>query len=91
MDIPITHEAQSRRFIAIVDGRESKVEYSLQGNIMTILHTEVPPELGGRGIAGQLVRAALEYAREQNWRVVPVCSYAASYLDRHPEYADLLA
>ena len=48
-------------------------------------HTEVPPALGGRGIAGKLVAAAVAYARSANLRVVPNCSYARSWLAKHPE------
>lgn len=58
---------------------------------MVILHTGVPPELGGRGIAAQLTEAALAAARENGWKVRPRCSYAAAYFKRHPEYNDLLA
>jgi predicted GNAT family acetyltransferase len=54
-------------------------------------HTYVPPSLEGRGIAGALVRAALEHARTAGWRVQPACSYVAAYMRRHPETADLLA
>jgi predicted GNAT family acetyltransferase len=51
----------------------------------------VPAAIGGRGIAGRLVRAALEHARAAGLKVVPRCSYVADYLDKHPEYADLRA
>ena len=46
--------------------------------------------VGGRGVAGDLVKAALDYARAQGLRVVPACSYSAAYVQRHPEYADLV-
>jgi predicted GNAT family acetyltransferase len=54
-------------------------------------HTFVPGELRGRGLAEQLVRAALEHARAEKLRVVPACSYVAKYIERHPEYRALLA
>lgn len=91
MDIPVTHDAVAHRFKAIVDQHESHVEYALRDSVMDILHTVVPPEVGGRGIAGQLTVAALEYARAHGLKVLPSCPYAAGYLKRHPEYADLLA
>jgi len=52
-------------------------------------HTLVPPELGGRGIAGQLVDALIADARAGNFKVVPVCSYVAAAFGKHPEWADL--
>lgn len=91
MDISVTHDAGSRRFKAIVDQHESHVEYALRGNVMDILHTIVPPAVGGRGIAGQLTAAALDYARSHGLKIRASCSYAAAYLQRHPEYSDLLA
>lgn len=54
-------------------------------------HTGVPPELGGRGIAGKLVEALVADAREQGFKIVPQCSYVAVAFKRHPEWADLLA
>lgn len=51
----------------------------------------VPPAIGGRGIVGELVRASLDFARNQGLKVVPQCSYAADWIDKHPDYADLLA
>lgn len=91
MSIEIRHLAQQHRFAATVDGYDCEIDYDLNGKVMTILHTGVPPEVGGRGIAGELTRFALDYARAQGWTVVPACSYADSYMQRHTEYADLLA
>ncbi len=56
---------------------------------MMIAHTGVPSRVGGRGIAGALVQAALDEARERGWKVRPVCSYAAVWMQRHPEYLEL--
>ena len=58
---------------------------------MVIEHTEVPVELEGRGIAGRIVKTALDHARSQNLVVLPLCPYAKAYIGRHPEYRDLLA
>lgn len=91
MKISIAHEPSSPRFVAVVEGQESVLGYRLTGSTMTITHTNVPPSLRGRGIAGELTRFALETARKQGWKVVPVCSYAAAFLKQHPEYDDLLA
>ena len=91
MDIPVTHDAGSHRFKAVVNQHESHLEYALHDNVMEILHTIVPPEVGGRGIAGTLTATALEYARAHALKIKPLCAYAAAYFQRHPEHADLLA
>lgn len=52
-------------------------------------HTLVPPELGGRGIAGQLVEALIADARAKHFKVVPECSYVAAAFSKHPDWADL--
>lgn len=54
-------------------------------------HTLVPKAIGGRGVAGELVRALVADAREQGFRIIPTCSYVHAAFDRYPEWADLLA
>ena len=54
-------------------------------------HTLVPPEIGGRGVAARLVEAMVADAREQGFKIRPVCSYVVAAFDRHPEWADVLA
>jgi hypothetical protein len=87
----IRHDTAARRFEAVVDGEHCLLDYELADGVMTITHTRVPEAVGGRGVASALVRAALDEARGQGWRVVPACSYAAVWLRRHPDYQDLLA
>ncbi len=66
------------------------LRYRLKPGEITLVHTEVPPDLEGRGIGGALARAALDYARSTGLQVVPLCPFVAAYLKRHPEYADLI-
>ena len=87
----IEHHPERRRFTTRVDGHEAVLHYTREGDVLAITHTLVPAEIGGRGIAGALVQAALDHARAAGLRVDPVCSYAAGWMDRHPEYADLRA
>ena len=89
MSIPV--QRRDDRFEATVDGRVGRLEYSVQGGVMTLVHTEVDPALEGRGVAGALVRAALDHARANGLKVEPRCEYAASYMDRHPESKSLRA
>lgn len=91
MALDIRHLAAARRFEASVDGFVCELDYTLHDRVMTITHTGVPAEVGGRGIAGELVRTALETARREGWKVVPACSYAQAWMQRHPEFADVRA
>ncbi|WP_372013375.1 GNAT family N-acetyltransferase [Pseudoxanthomonas sp. 10H] len=93
----IHHDLHARRFTLEVDGLEAELVYRLlegaghAGPVMVIDHTGVPEAIGGRGLAGQLVQAAFEHARAAGWTVVPACSYARAWVERHPDYADLVA
>ena len=62
----------------------------LVGEKIIIEHTEVPVELEGKGIAGRIVRTALDYARAQKLKVMPLCPFTAGFIHRHPEYQDLV-
>ncbi len=89
MSFAIQHDVARHRFETCVDGSRCLLEYTLSGAVMTIVHTGVPARVGGRGIAAALVQAALDVARSEGWSVAPACSYAAEWMERHPEYADL--
>jgi len=84
----VDHDAGAHRFTLEVEGQRAVLDYTVCGDVMTITHTGVPPAIGGRGIAGELMRAALHAARDAGWRINPVCSYAADYLAKHPEPAE---
>lgn len=83
----IKHDEAGKRIITEVDGYTAHVEYQLTGdNGFDILHTIVPKEIGGRGIAAALVKAAYDYARGKGLTLLATCPYAAVWLQRHPEY-----
>ncbi|CAM3000000.1 GNAT family N-acetyltransferase [Rariglobus hedericola] len=89
--VNVVHDEANTRFAAEIDGHLAHADYTLDGTRMIFTHTFVPPELRGRGVAEQLVRPALAYARAHHFRVVPACSYVATFIQRHTEFADLLA
>jgi predicted GNAT family acetyltransferase len=91
MPFTIHHDRAAHRFETQVDGAYCVLDYTLVAGVMTITHTGVPAEVGGRGIASALMQAAMEAARGERWRVVPACSYASVWIERHPEYQDLCA
>jgi predicted GNAT family acetyltransferase len=87
----IQHDTDARCFRTSLDGSDATVEYDLADGCMIITHTRVPDEISGRGVASRLTRAAFEHARETGLQVRPMCSYAAGWAERHPEYRPLLA
>lgn len=86
----VVHNAAAARFEADVEGQLCVAQYRVYGKVMMLTHTGVPKPLRGRGIAADLVRAALEHARSRGLKVRPDCSYAEAYMQRHPETLDLL-
>jgi predicted GNAT family acetyltransferase len=87
--LEVTHNPAENRFETWIEGRVSKLDYIRNGKNFVITHVGVHPDFRGRGVAGKIVQAGLEYARENSLRVIPMCSYAAAFIRRHPEYADL--
>ena len=81
----INHDTGAHRFTTEVDGSHAELDYTLADGVMTITHTRVPPAIGGRGIAAQLMEAALSAARAAGWSVNPACSYAKAYLEKHAQ------
>ena len=84
----INHDASAHRFTTEVEGQRAVLDYTISGDVMTITHTGVPRAIGGRGVAGELMRTALSTARNAGWKVIPVCSYAAAYMIKHPNNDD---
>jgi uncharacterized protein len=89
--LTIEHVPDRGRFEVAVDGEAGELEYRVDAGVMSITHTGVAPALEGRGIAGALTRAALAHAAAAGWKVRPMCSYARTYMQRHPETSALLA
>ena len=87
----VVHNEEQHRFEIDLDGLVSVAEYSRDEDRITFTHTVVPPELQGGGVGNQLAQAGLEYARDQGLEVVPQCSFIAGYIERNPEYRDLVA
>lgn len=82
--------AQSR-FEMTVEGQLALADYRRAGGKLMITHVETPPALQGRGVAAQLMDGVVAAARAEGAKIVPICSYAAAYMRRHKEHADLLA
>jgi predicted GNAT family acetyltransferase len=87
----VVHNAGASRFELRSQGQLCIAKYEVIDGVMWLTHTETPPALRGRGLAAQVVRAALDHARAHGLKVRPACSYVRTYLRRHPEAQDLLA
>ena len=85
-----TQQVTNGRFEIEHNGSVASLEYSLAGNVLELIHTEVPESMRGTGVASELAQSALELARQRHWKVDVICPFVAGYLTRHPEYSDLL-
>jgi len=83
-------EVQTGRFELEQDGQLAYLEYTLAGDVLGLMHSEVPPELRGHGVASSLAHTALEWAPENGKKVDVICPLVEEYIARHPEYADLV-
>lgn len=81
----------AQRFERVEDGKLVFADYRLNGTILVITHVEADPALRGKGAAGRLMQGVLEEVRQRGLKVSPLCSYAASYIERNPAYRDLLS
>lgn len=86
----VVDNRSNHRFELEIDGHVARSFYELADDVITFVHTEVPPELGGRGIGSLLVQGALEKVRAEGLRVVPQCPFVKAWIGKHPEYKDLL-
>ena len=84
-DLKINNNSVSSRFEVLVNGKLAFLDYRIEGDTIFLLYVEVPPAEQGRGIAGMLSRAALEFSRNSGFKVVPRCRFIATYMRRHPE------
>ena len=73
-----------------VEGARAIAAYQLEGDTIVFTHTKVPEAIEGQGVGSKLIRAALDAARDQGLTVVPQCPFVAAYIERHPEYRDLV-
>jgi uncharacterized protein len=95
MNMTVKDNPDRNRYEAIVaDNGESTVagfaDYKIQDGLVVLTHTEVDPAFEGHGIGSMLVRKSLDDVRRQGRRAVPICPFVRGWIDRHPDYADLV-
>jgi predicted GNAT family acetyltransferase len=87
----VEHDLEGRRFTARVASGTAVLAYTPAGpGVLELYSTYVPAGDRGKGVAGQLVDAAVGYARREGLRIIPSCWYVAQWIRQHPEHADLL-
>ena len=88
--LDISNDQATNRFEAHTGGKPAFLAYRRMPGRLVLVHTEVPSEFTGHGIGSKLVRAGIEFAREQGLMLVPLCPFASAYIRRHQEYVDLV-
>jgi uncharacterized protein len=86
-DVAVTDNKDGSQLETRADGQLAKLMYRTRAGRLVLVHTEVPEALGGRGIGGELVRAAIRKAKAESMTLVPLCPFARSWLERHPDEA----
>jgi predicted GNAT family acetyltransferase len=87
-DVAVTDNQDDSRLEISADLQLAELQYRTRAGRLILVHTEVPEALGGRGLGGELVRAAIRKATAEGMTVVPLCPFARSWLERHPEEAN---
>jgi predicted GNAT family acetyltransferase len=91
MEEKVIHDKTKLHFVIVIDGKESLVDYSIEKKKMNLYHTYTHPDLRGKGLAAKVVIAALEYAKENNLKVIPGCSYVQDFIAKNKKYNELVA
>ncbi|MFC9972152.1 GNAT family N-acetyltransferase [Spirillospora sp. NPDC127200] len=92
MDKKVTNNADQSRYEIHVDGEPAGfAEYRTRAGAVVFTHTEVEPAYEGKGVGGALARGALDDVRAQGAKAVPLCPFIKGWIDKHPDYQDLVA
>ena len=86
----VVNNKAHHRYELAVDGHIAAAYYKLADGIITFIHTEVPPELGGKGVGSKLIRGALDQVRAGGLKVIAQCPFVKAFIEKHADYADLL-
>ena len=88
--LPLVVNTDNNQFEMVVDGFLAKIEYQQRNDVMALTHTEVPQELGGRGVATAIIEKTLAYMEENKLKLIPLCPFVVAYLEKHPEWKRIL-
>jgi uncharacterized protein len=91
-DVTVVDEPDEARYEARTDdgALAGFAAYQLAENLIVMTHTEVDPAYAGQGVATELIRGALDDVRARHLAVLPLCPFVLAFIQRHPEYGDLV-
>ncbi|ALI98891.1 GNAT family N-acetyltransferase [Rufibacter tibetensis] len=90
MEPEIINNPAAHKFETTVEGKTAFIQFKLRGDVMTVLHTIVPEELEGRGLAAAMSTHVLKYLEAEKMQLVPLCPYMLAFLKKHPAYQHLV-
>ncbi|HUN98358.1 MAG TPA: GNAT family N-acetyltransferase [Bradyrhizobium sp.] len=86
----VINNSEKHRFELAVDGHIAATYYNISDGVITFIHTEVPAELGGKGIGSKLIKGALDQVQADGLKVIPQCPFVKAFIQKHPDYQELL-
>jgi predicted GNAT family acetyltransferase len=86
----IVNNKPKQRYELAVEGHIAATYYTIADGVITFVHTEVPPELGGKGIGSKLIKGALDQVRANGLKVIAQCPFVKAFIGKNPAYQDLL-
>jgi len=89
MSYTFQQNKEANRFEVHTHNQTAFVDYEIDQNQIELIHTEVPKELGGKGIGSYLAENSLKFAKNNQLKVKPSCSFIKNYIDKHPEYQSI--
>lgn len=89
-EIEVIHNIKKQVFSVTLNEQICELKYHREGNLLDMYHTFVPDSLRGKGIAGKIAAAALDYVQKNNFTVKPSCPYVKKFMDLHPEFQNLM-
>jgi uncharacterized protein len=90
VNLPLVKNEHLKQFEMMVDDYKAKIVYSENHFTISLLHTEVPPALEGKGVATAIIEKTLAYLEKNHFRLIPLCPFVAAYIKRHPEWKMIL-
>lgn len=90
-DLPLIDNETTHSFEVIIDGHRAFIDYQKRGDVYLLIHTEVPKQLEGKGIAAALVEKTFKHLEANHFKIKIYCEYIEAYLKRHPAWNRLLA
>jgi predicted GNAT family acetyltransferase len=89
-ELPLVNNQAIHNFELFVDGERAFIDYQQKGDKVFLMHTEVPVEIEGKGVASAIVEKTLKYVEANDWKIVPYCAYIKVFLKHHPEWERLV-